>query len=144
MKLKKIKRENPKDKETIKELTQELKDVDKLYKIAVAISKTDRTKDILLQYKKKCEVEFGPRSLYYASIRVPEIQKESVISSLLDDVYDDYCIESEMEEVAMNFENVDVSKDIAKITPNTITVVTTSPMIPNINFLNNFILYHPT
>lgn len=112
MKLRKIKRENPKDKETIKELTQELKDVDKLYKIAVAISKTDRTKDILRQYKKKCEVEFGPRSLYYASIRVPEIQKESVISSLLDDVYDDYCIESEMEEVAMNFENVDVSKDI--------------------------------
>lgn len=112
MKLKKIKRENPKDKETIKELTEELNDVKKLYKIAVAISKTDKTKDILRQYEKKCEVEFGPRSLYYASIRVPEIHKESVVSSLLDDVYDDYCIESEMEEVTMNFENVDISKDI--------------------------------
>lgn len=101
MKIRKIKKENPKNKEAINELKAELKDVDKLYRMAVSIAKSDKTKDILMQYKKKCELDFGPRSIYYASIKVPELKTESVRNSLIEDLDLDFYIESEMEDLAM-------------------------------------------
>ena len=106
MKIRKIKKENPKDKETIKELKTELKEIDKLYKMAVSIAKSDKTKDILVQYKKKCELDFGPRSIYYASIKVPELKIETFRNSLIEDLDLDFYIESEMEDLSMFVEDV--------------------------------------
>lgn len=105
MKIRKIKKENPKNKEAINELKTELKEVDKLYRMAVSIAKSDKTKDILMQYKKKCELDFGPRSIYYASIKVPELKTESVRNSLIEDLDLDFYIESEMEDLAMFVED---------------------------------------
>lgn len=104
MKLKKIKRECPKNKELINEYKNELKEVEKLYRLALSIAKSDKTKDIVKQYTKKCEVDYGPRSIYYASIKVPELKKESARNSLLEDLDLDFYIESEMEEVIMTLE----------------------------------------
>lgn len=105
MKIRKIKKENPKNKEAIDKLKTELKEVDKLYKMAVSIAKSDKTKDILMQYKKKCELDFGPRSIYYASIKVPELKTESVRNSLIEDLDLNFYIESEMEDLAMFVED---------------------------------------
>ena len=105
MKIRKIKKENPKNKEAINELKTELKEVDKLYRMAVSIARSDKTKDILMQYKKKCELDFGPRSIYYASIKVPELKTESVRNSLIEDLDLDFYIESEMEDLAMFVED---------------------------------------
>ena len=109
MKLKKIKRESPKNKELIEDLKDELEETEKLYKLAVSISKTDKTKDIIDQYTKKCEVEYGPRSLYYAAIKVPEIAKESARDLLVDDAMDDFYIESSMESLVFSLEDANQS-----------------------------------
>ena len=89
MKIKKIKEKSPESSDIIKELESELKDTEK--ELGKSTSKEDaKNKDIIHQYTNKCELDYGPKSLFYFSIKIPKTVKEA-----MDDIVSgDYTFES--------------------------------------------------
>ena len=94
MKIKKFESQSPKNTEEIKKLKDELKEVNKFYNSMHSVVKSDKAKDILEDYEAKCRADYGPRSIFYASIRIPEVIKESKRDALMGTGITDFILEN--------------------------------------------------
>lgn len=94
MKIKKFESHSPKNTEEIKKLKDELKEVNKFYNSMHSVVKSDKAKDILDEYEAKCRADYGPRSIFYASIRIPEVIKESKRDALMGTGITDFILEN--------------------------------------------------
>ena len=94
MKIMKFQRLCPDNKAEIKDLKKELKEVDKFYNSMKSIAKTSKVRDILSEYESKCRVDYGPRSIYYASIKIPEISKEKKRDEIMESSISDFILEN--------------------------------------------------
>lgn len=89
MKLKKLEKESKLSKEDKNKLTNEIKSHEKNINEYIKSIKDDEIKEDIKEYTKKCEVDYGPKSLYYFSIRIPKEMKENSEDILFTDYIDD-------------------------------------------------------
>lgn len=82
MKINKIKEKDSKN-EILPQLNNELKIIEKTLKDINSSLKSEE-KELCRKYENKCELDFGPKSIYYFSIRIPKTVKEAM-NDLIDD-----------------------------------------------------------
>jgi hypothetical protein len=94
MKIKKFKEKYPEYKDMIVSMKKELDEVNGFYKSMISAAKTDKVRDIINEYENKCRVDYGPRSVYFATIKPPAVAKESKRDEIMESSISDFILEN--------------------------------------------------